>query len=83
MILHVNTQTCVLYVIEKKRAYDQERSTKQKLSWFPSFLRFWRSLEQSYSWQLIAMAQTGDRNDRLKAVQLLAKLKSMKGKFKA
>ncbi|PNF22236.1 Protein SERAC1 [Cryptotermes secundus] len=63
---------------EKKRAYDQERSTKQKLSWFPSFLKFWRSLEQSYSWQLIAMAQTGDRNDRLKAVQLLAKLKSMK-----
>lgn len=29
------------------------------------------------------MAQTGDRNDRLKAVQLLAKLKSMKGEFKA
>jgi hypothetical protein len=72
----------VLYIIERKQAFDQDRSTKKKMSWFPAFFGFWRSLKQSYSWQLIAMAQSGDRNNRLKAVQLLAKLKHMKGGFK-
>ena len=78
--MHVSGQTSdVSYVIERKRTFDQERGTKEKRSWFSSSFGFGRLLNRPYSWRLIAMAQNGNRNDRLKAVWLLANWKNMKG----
>jgi hypothetical protein len=67
------------YVIESNRAFDHERGTNEKQSWFSSSFGFGRSLNRPYSWRLIAVAQSGRRNDRLKAVWLLANWKNMKG----
>lgn len=63
---------------ERKREFDQERGTKENRSWFSSSFGFGRSLNRPYTWRLIAMAQSGNRNDRLKAVWLLANWKNMK-----
>jgi hypothetical protein len=52
---------------------------KEKQSWFSSSFGFGSLLNRPYSWRLIAMAQNGNRNDRLKAVWLLANWKNMKG----
>ena len=80
--MHVNGQTSdVFYVIETKQAFDQARGTKEKRSWFSSSFGFGRSLNRPYLWRLIAMAKNGNRNDRLKAVWLLANWKNMKGDY--
>lgn len=63
---------------ERKRTFDQEGGTKEKRSWFASSFGFGRSLDRPYSWRLIAMTQNGNRNDRMKAVWLLANWKNMK-----
>ncbi|XP_021931196.1 protein SERAC1 isoform X2 [Zootermopsis nevadensis] len=63
---------------ERNQIFDQARGTKQRTSRFPALFGFWRSLKRSYSWRLVAVARSGDRTDRLKAVQLLAELKNLK-----
>ncbi|XP_069675083.1 protein SERAC1 isoform X3 [Periplaneta americana] len=60
----------------KKQMYGEEQ--KQQSSRLPAIFGFWKSLKRSYVRRLLSLAQAEDRSDRLKAVELLSKLKNLK-----
>ncbi|PSN32433.1 hypothetical protein C0J52_22989 [Blattella germanica] len=85
-VLHQKKQPEYIYIndphfhlmYEKSVAIDGEKRTRQSSSWVPALAAFWKSLKKSYCYQLVAMAQSKDRADRLKAVKLLSRQKHLK-----
>lgn len=45
------------------------------------FGKWWKNFKHSLAWRLLKMAQEGDHNERIKAIQQLALIDHLKGKF--
>jgi hypothetical protein len=57
----------------------EEKNLKKDSVWLPALSGLWKSLKKSYCFKLLAMAQSEDVRDRLKAVQLLGRQTKLKG----